>query len=298
MSGTKIATWRQCRPFRAVCMLLVVLLVAPPTYGLTEGSSEACQEVPGVAGIHAAVADSEFVRAAALQNLRPIGATVAQLRDGSRVVTSVATNQYKPERPSGTMFFRRDALYDSQRTKPGLVADISLGKDAERDVLWVKVALSLPGDSRLKPASLEYDVEYRASELPAFENLGAEEATALLREWAATVRPLSERASVVRGGVSVTTEDGDGSFERAVESLTTVPLKSRSSCRKACATRYLGPGKFEVACLVAHALVCLGICYVSMGTACVACILYLDKLCDYAGSAVGIFNYLRCYRRC
>lgn len=296
---TRITARRHGELFRAVCMLLVVLLLAPPAYGLTESSSETCQEVPGVVGAQGTAADAEFVRAAALQDLRPVGAAVVQLRDGSRIVTSVAANQYLTEQPSGVMYFRRDALYAPKRTAPGMVADISLGKDAARDVLWVKVTLSVPGDATLKSASLEYDVEYRASELPAFEQLGAEEATALLREWAITARPLSERASVVRGGVSVKAEDGDGSFERAVESLTTVPLKSRSSCRKGCATRYLGSlGKFEVACLVAHALVCLGVCKVSLGTACASCIGYFDWLCGYAGSIVSIFQYLRCYYRC
>ena len=303
MSVTRFAALRHSELYRPLSVLLVVALVALPTYGATGSRPQACQQAPGLVETRAASADAEFVRDAALQNLRPVGAAVALLDDGSSVVTSVATRQYQTKR-SGALFLRRDVIYALGSAVPGMIEDIGFGMDPDRDVLWVKVTLSVTGDSSLKPASLQYDTEYRASELPAFQKLGAEQATALLKEWAATARPLSERATVVRDGSSAISEEGSGSFERAVESLvpsrdTTAPFKSRSSCRQGCAARYLGPyGTFTVACLVAGALVCMGVCYVTLGTACAACIVYLESTCGYLGSVVSIFQYLRCYSRC
>jgi len=302
MSVTRFAALRHGELYRALCMLLVVALVALPAYGVTESRPETCQQAPSFVGSRAVSADAEFVRAAALQNLRPIGATVTVLDDESTVVTSVAARQYKAN-GSGTMFFRRDAIYAQGSTVPGMLTDLRLGMDPGHDVLWVKVMLSLPVDSSLKSPRLEYAVEYQASELPAFQKLGAGDATALLKEWAATAVPLSERA-VVHDGLSTISEEGTGSFERAVQSLVpshdkATSLKSRSSCRQGCATRYLGLySRFDVTCIIVNALVCLGICYVSLGTACVSCLGYLDWLCGFLGSVVSIYNYLRCYIRC
>jgi hypothetical protein len=290
----------------ALSVLLIVSLIALPVHA-TVGETQqetVCRQAPTVTTTRAASADAEFIRAAAVDKLRPVGAAVALLDDGSSVGTSVATRKDQRER-SGVLFFRRDALYAPGSSVPGMFSDTRLGMDPDRDVLWVKITLSLPGESSLKSTSLEYNTEYRASEVPAFEGLGAGEATALLKDWAATARPLVERATVVRDGGLVLSEEGSGSFERAVESFgpssrgTAAPLKSRSSCRQGCATRYLGSvGRFDVACIIVNVLVCIGICYVSYGSACAACLGYLDGLCGYLGSVVSLFNYLRCYIRC
>lgn len=289
---------------RTLCVFLIVSLIGLPVHAtLGEAQQEmACQQAPGFLETRTASVDAAFIRVAAVDKLRPVGAAVALLDDGSSVVTSIATKRHERER-SGVLFLRRDALYAPGSGVPGLLWDFRLGMDPNRDVLWVKVRLSLPGDSSAKSASLEYKTEYAASELPEYQTLGEADATALLTEWATTTQPLLEQATVVVDGVEVVSEEGTGSFERAVGSFASgdrvVTQKSRKSCKEACAKKHFGPSiTWDVKCVIAHALVCMGVCYVSLGTACATCLWSIDKLCQFVGSIPSIFQYLKCIKRC